>query len=272
MLSIRFCISLFASIIFAHALSLSNLVFSQDDLIEDLPAKTDLLNIETVTQNQELLGRIERLEAQIEETKNESRGFGSAWKNGLVFKSSDGDFSARFGGRIEQDWLWITGDNELEADVGDLEDGVFFRRARIQGNGTIYGIIDYFAEFEFAPVENIVFQDVWMQLNEFGRLGKLRAGHLKVPFGLDNETSARHLTFFERSAVHDAFQQEYDPGIMFGILSETMIFGMPSRTFVSTRANPELRLEMVSIHLPRDSRVPRCTVTMIVGCYIWAQR
>ena len=162
--------------------------------------------------NTSLNERVAMLEDQLK-AKNHSPSFESKWNNGLNVVSKDGNFTARFGGRIEQDWIWITGDNELEAVVGELEDGVFFRRARIQGNGTLYGVIDYFAEFEFAPVENIVFQDVWIQLNQT-ILGKVRAGHLKVPFGLENETSARHLTFLERSAVHDAFQQEYDPGIM----------------------------------------------------------
>ncbi|MEM9412916.1 MAG: hypothetical protein AAGA30_17525, partial [Planctomycetota bacterium] len=118
---------------------------------------------DSMIDNQELLARIEELEKEAESRREKSGDFESSWNNGLDFKSSNGEFKARFGGRIEQDWLWITGDNELEADVGALEDGVFFRRARIQGNGSIYGIIDYFAEFEFAPVENIVFQDVWMQ-------------------------------------------------------------------------------------------------------------
>ena len=137
-----------------------------------------------------------------------------SWSHGLYFQTGGGDFRARIGGRVEQDWIWITGDEQLENEVGTLEDGLFFRRARLHAEGTIYEIFDYCAEFEFAPVENIVFQDVWVQLNHLGRLGNLRAGHLKVPFGLDNETSAKYLTFFERSAVHDAFQQEYDPGIM----------------------------------------------------------
>ena len=132
--------------------------------------------------NSSLIERIEELERQIDADRSKEAEFGSRWKNRLIFETSDGDFQARFGGRIEQDWLWITGDDELEAAVGTLEDGVFFRRARIQGNGTIYGVIDYFAEFEFAPVENIVFQDVWIQFNQLGSIGKLRAGHLKVPF------------------------------------------------------------------------------------------
>ncbi len=158
---------------------------------------------------------IEQLEANNDEDDSAGFGFIDDWNNSLWFETEDGNFRANFGGRVEQDWVWITGDEDLENTVGPLEDGIFFRRARIQGAGRVYGLIDYFAEFEFAAVERIVYQDVWIQLRDVPVLGHIRTGHLKVPFGLENETSARHVTFMERSAVHDAFQQEYDPGIMF---------------------------------------------------------
>lgn len=156
--------------------------------------------------------RVDRLERELAATQAKlSESHSNNNRTSSLFDNSP---SAQLRGRLEQDWLWITGPDDLESAVGVLEDGVFFRRARIQAVGSLNEFIDYSAEFEFASVETTVFQDVWMQLNHFGSLGKLRAGHLKVPFGLDNETSAKHLTFLERSAVHDAMQQEYDPGIM----------------------------------------------------------
>ena len=140
--------------------------------------------------------------------------FTAKWKHSLWFESPDGEFKANIGGRVEQDWIWVTGESQLESAVGPLEDGVFFRRARIHGAGTIYGIMDMFAEFEAAPVDNLLFQDAWLQIREVPVIGNIRAGHLLVPFGLENMTSARFITFMERSAVHDAFLQEYDPGMM----------------------------------------------------------
>ncbi len=169
-------------------------------------SQSNVQTAETVSQ------RIDRLERALADTQT---ALSASHKNSNhISKLSDDSLQVKLRGRLEQDWLWITGPDSLESDVGILEDGVFFRRARIQAVGSLNEFIDYSAEFEFANVESTVFQDVWMQLNYFGSLGKLRAGHLKVPFGLDNETSAKHLTFLERSAVHDAMQQEYDPGIM----------------------------------------------------------
>lgn len=163
----------------------------------------------------ELRSRIQELELERESPTLDTHAFQNECNSSVCSSSKDGNFTTNFGGRIEHDWLWASGDEDLEGAVGALNDGIFFRRARLHAAGTLYDRVDYYAEFEFAPVDHIVFQDVWMQLRDVPWLGHIRAGHLKVPFGLENETSAKHLTFFERSAVHDAFQQEYDPGIMF---------------------------------------------------------
>ena len=166
-----------------------------------------------------LAAEVAALRARIEELEHERpsldvHAFQNECNSSVYCSKKDGSFRANFGGRVELDWLWASADDNIESRIGSIEDGIFFRRARLHGAGTLYNIIDYYAEFEFAPVDNIVFQDVWMQLRDVPLLGHIRAGHLKVPFGLENETSAKHLTFMERSAVHDAFQQEYDPGIM----------------------------------------------------------
>lgn len=163
-----------------------------------------------------LRARVDELERQpIAPVVLDPFAFQQECSGGIHCGTQDGRVSANLGGRVEMDWLWITGDESLESNTAPFEDGVFFRRARIHAAGTLFEMIDYYAEYEFAPVDNIVFQDVWMQLRGIPVLGHIRTGHLKVPFGLENETSAKHLTFLERSAVHDAFQQEYDPGIMF---------------------------------------------------------
>ena len=172
-------------------------------------ASIDALTAELAT----LRSRIEELEG--ERPVLDTHAFQNECNSNVFCSTKDGNFCANLGGRVEHDWLWASGDESLENAVGPLRDGVFFRRARLHAAGTLYSLVDYYAEFELAPVDNIVFQDVWMQLRDVPYLGHIRAGHLKVPFGLENETSAKHLTFFERSAVHDAFQQEYDPGIMF---------------------------------------------------------
>ncbi|MEM7314464.1 MAG: porin [Planctomycetota bacterium] len=175
----------------------------------------------TSTSLEELTSELASLRSRIEELETgrpaslDLHAFQNECNSNVFCASQDGNFCVNIGGRIEHDWLWGQTDANLESAVGPIVDGVFFRRARLHAAGTIYSLVDYYAEFEFATVDNMVFQDVWMQLRDVPLLGHIRAGHLKVPFGLENETSAKHLTFLERSAVHDAYLQEYDPGIMF---------------------------------------------------------
>lgn len=194
---------------------ITTLVLKADDSVDiALPTNGGSLG------NGALVEELAALRARVEELERERPGldlhpFQNECNSSVFCSTKDGRFRANFGGRVEHDWLWASGDQALEDAVGPLNDGVFFRRARLHAAGTLYDLIDYYAEFEFAPVDSIVFQDVWMQLRDVPWLGHIRAGHLKVPFGLENETSAKHLTFLERSAIHDAFQQEYDPGIMF---------------------------------------------------------
>lgn len=147
-------------------------------------------------------------------TNDDADYFSNEWDYGLWFATPDDEFRFSVGGRLEQDWLWAEVDPELEARVGRIEDTVFFRRARMHIAGTLYRSVDYYLEIETADVEDIVYQDVWVQLRDLPILGHIRAGHLKPPLGLESLTSAKFLIFLERDAVHDAFLQEYDPGVM----------------------------------------------------------
>ncbi len=140
--------------------------------------------------------------------------FSNEWDYGLWFATPDDEFRFNVGGRLEQDWLWAEVDPDLEARVGRIEDTVFFRRARMHIAGTLYRSVDYYLEIETADIEDIVYQDVWVQLRDLPVLGHIRAGHLKPPLGMESLTSAKFLIFLERDAVHDAFLQEYDPGVV----------------------------------------------------------
>ncbi|REK18031.1 MAG: hypothetical protein DWQ42_21095 [Planctomycetota bacterium] len=166
---------------------------------------------------------INRLSSRLEFESKSTSGYGfnddadyfsNEWDYGLWFATPDDEFRFNVGGRLEQDYLWAEVDPELEARVGRIEDIVFFRRARMHIAGTLYRSLDYYLEIETADVEEIVYQDVWVQLRDVPLLGHIRAGHLKPPLGMESLTSAKFLIFLERDAVHDAFLQEYDPGVV----------------------------------------------------------
>jgi phosphate-selective porin OprO/OprP len=59
----------------------------------------------------------------------------------------------------------------------------------------------------------VAFTDLWAGLKELPVLGNVRVGHVRDPFGLENYSSARALSFLERGANFEAFMQEFQPGV-----------------------------------------------------------
>ena len=83
--------------------------------------------------------------------------------------------------------------NELT--LGDIDDGLGFRRARLAAKGAVAEDVSYIIEFDIAQSQ-ARFVDVWMQLDET-RFGKVRLGRFRQPFGMSELTSVRELPFLE---------------------------------------------------------------------------
>ena len=58
------------------------------------------------------------------------------WKRGLRAESADGDFWFKISGRLHQDWGTFGSTGLRNGDGELLEDGIVFRRARIEFDGT----------------------------------------------------------------------------------------------------------------------------------------
>ena len=80
--------------------------------------------------------------------------------------------------------------------LGDIEDGLGFRRARLAATGEVAEGTSYIMEFDFAQGQGR-FVDVWMQFADTP-LGNLRIGRFRQPFGMAEQTSVRELPFLER--------------------------------------------------------------------------
>ncbi|MEZ6194311.1 MAG: porin [Planctomycetota bacterium] len=155
--------------------------------------------------------------------------FQAAWKNGTSLANEDGTFKISIGGRLHNDWVWGTQDEDLEASLGNnitdgtgmavgfspfhYEDGVEFRRARMHIGGTIHQNVVFKVEFDFAGGD-ADFRNVYIGLKNVAVVGNVLVGHFKQPFGLEEATSSRFITFMERSAATDAFAPAYETGIM----------------------------------------------------------
>jgi len=204
------------------------LVFSQlnvaeadelSDLKEQLAGQKEKLQ-----ETQERLEQLEArqmqkeksLEGQIEELKKQQPGADPAdfrvyWKEGLNLTTLDGDFKLKIGGRLQTDWLWSSEDNAIKSDVGEQEDGVEIRRARLYFSGLIYDNVEYKLQFDFAGGEAAL-KDAYLDLTDFP-IGKLRMGHFKEPFSLDELTSSKYITFLER-ALPNIFAPRRNTGFM----------------------------------------------------------
>lgn len=96
-----------------------------------------------------LRARVEELER--ERPSLDMHAFQNECNSSVYCSTKDGKFCANFGGRVELDWLWASADEKVESAVGPIEDGIFFRRAKLHAAGTLYNVIDYYAEFDLPP-------------------------------------------------------------------------------------------------------------------------
>lgn len=94
---------------------------------------------------------------------------------------------------------------QSRAVLGDIQDGVGFRRARLQAVGDLTEFTGFSIEFDFATAGRPSFMDVWGEQRELPFLGTVRIGNFRQPGTMDGWTSIRHLDFLERSAPFQAF-------------------------------------------------------------------
>lgn len=99
-------------------------------------------------------------------------------------------------GFFHLDSAWFSQDELNRTVLGDINDGLGFRRARLAARGNVTEDISYIMEFDFAQSQ-ARFVDVWLQVNKT-RLGNVRIGRYRQPFGMSELTSVRELPFLER--------------------------------------------------------------------------
>lgn len=123
----------------------------------------------------------------------------ATWKNGLKL-SDDAGNSMKIGGRVYVDWAWFNSDDDYDASGGaSLVDGTEFRTVRLFAEGAMHEVVVYKLQFDVAG-GTAKFKDVWVGLKTTPLLGMgLKVGQFKQPFGLEELTSSKYVTFMERS-------------------------------------------------------------------------
>lgn len=110
-------------------------------------------------------------------------------------------------GRIMYDFNFLSaGDYELS--------GNEFRRVRLAAKGKVTKDISYKAEFDLAGGK-VNFRDVYLKYNLPKNNGNLILGSFTEPTSLNNMTSSKYITFFERSMLANTQPFKYNAGIMY---------------------------------------------------------
>jgi phosphate-selective porin OprO and OprP len=169
------------------------------------------------------------------------------WQDGFIAETANKEFRVHVGGRFQEDFGWFSPSNSLNKAIpGGFEDGADIRRARLRMDGTLYDTIDFVLEYEFANSTSTVLTaagpttvgvtlpgggsigatgngafsteaptDVYFDIKHLPGENRLRVGHFKEPFGLDDYGVADSFTtFMERSTVSDSFSPNRNLGVM----------------------------------------------------------
>ncbi len=190
-----------------------------------------------------------RIEAEEKKCAEESQGYvvGTAlgmtarWNpdRGPTFTTANDDFSLHIGGRFQQDEVWWNQAAQLRkppaaGGMGPLEDGTFFRRVRLQMDGTFWENGIFNMEYSFENFGNNVgtgaMEEFYAGMKNLPWLGEVRIGQVRVPQGLDPGFTASNKagTFMEPAAMCDAFFNNLGVGVWVGnhVLCDRVVYAM----------------------------------------------
>ena len=116
----------------------------------------------------------------------------------IVFAEDKTEPVVKFGGRIQNDWTFVDESMRVRETFGEQPSGSEFRRLRIFAKGMVVPNIEFKLQVDFAGGE-VKLKDAYIGLKHVPYVGKVRIGHLKEPFSLEESTSSKYITFLERA-------------------------------------------------------------------------
>ena len=138
------------------------------------------------------------------------------WDKGLKFKNKN--WKGSIFGRLFLDVGFIDDDDfEQNSTFGNSESFVEFRRLRLGTKGQWGKHVAYKLEFDFSG-NSVDLKDAYLDLVNLRDcygcgMPNILVGHTFEPFGLEQLTSSKYITFIERSIVTEAFSPERSTGI-----------------------------------------------------------
>lgn len=126
----------------------------------------------------------------------------------------------RLSGFMQLDQAFFSQSTPSFERLGNIENGVGFRRTRLQAIGKLTEHTGLSIEMDFATIGRPSFMDVWGEQSELPFFGTIRIGQFRQPGTMDAWTSIRHLEFLERSLPFQSQDPFRRVGIMAYALSE----------------------------------------------------
>lgn len=182
----------------------------QEELILLPPIETGESEYEREKSESALASEIEALTRRLDELEQleEER---SASEQGKKMAEA-AKTSVKWTGELQADFYAFNQDAANKASYGDIENGEAFRRTRFGMFGD-YGPAFYRIELDWAQSGRPTFLDVFLGLHDLPNDNHLRVGHFFEPFGLEQQTSNRFVTFMERAMPAQAFAPARNTGI-----------------------------------------------------------
>ena len=156
-------------------------------------------------------------------------GMSARWETdrGLLFETPHKDFVFHLGGRFQQDTVFWNEETSLrrppaQGGAGTFEDGTFFRRLRLQMDGTMWETMIFNMEYSFENFGNNTgigtMEECYAGMKELPIFGEIRVGQVRIPQCLDpNFTGSNKAgTFLEPASFGDAFFNNLGVGVWLG--------------------------------------------------------
>jgi phosphate-selective porin OprO/OprP len=156
-------------------------------------------------------------------------GLTARWRpeQGLWFETKNQDFVSHLGFYMQWDSVWF-GQNAFlrePGQLGDLQDGTYFRRIRPLWDGRAWDFVEWNVILALEQVNgsalnggaNINVDEMWAGVYGLPLIGRIRGGHLKINQGLEGNqwSSSRSQTFLENASYTDAFYNIFGTGVQF---------------------------------------------------------
>lgn len=117
-------------------------------------------------------------------------------------------------GRLHTDAGWFHQSDTNKAVVGDIEDGTYFRRARLGFDMKAFEVTEYRLDFEMGGNGRPNIFDAYGRVTQLPYLANVQLGHFREPFSLEAQTSSNWYTFIERGLPN-----VFDPSRNWGLMT-----------------------------------------------------